>query len=353
MYLLDTFACRMWRGFFFNREEKMVWIRFFALVTFALTVFSDAMAGEKSCDQRVQEFRVTGRKPLEVENVAVEAFTYQKPDSADRELLIALIDKESNALISGIVRPVACDQPGAEDVLADAAFKTWPYKENLAIAVFAYSSGLYEEDPSENIFVALIDDTSKSVISGARSTILEDGLIEVGRGSLKIDTARYQLSEDIRAFGIRFDSIAHWGSCVGGNFDDELTLFYPDDQVLRPVLSLYMKVRRAFTGCIDMATGHDSGEGEYAELSIAVEKSVSHGFHDLKVVAHVMPYSDREEEEPAEEKELAKPSTESYLLKYDGSRYVHSDKNPPWWVEWGFSGMTQRRSRDGPPVIAK
>jgi hypothetical protein len=166
--------------------------------------------------------------------------------------------------------------------------------------------------------------------------IQEDAITEVGRGSLQIDTARYQLTEDVRAFGIRFDSTARGPSCAEGSIDDDLTLFYPDDHVLRPVLSLYMKVQRAFTGCIGSATGHDSGE--YAELSIAVEKSISHGFHDLKVVAHVMPYSDQEEEEPAKEKKLAKTRFESYILKYDGSRYVHSDKNPPWWMVWGFSG---------------
>ncbi|MGZ5056636.1 MAG: PA3715 family protein [Methylobacter sp.] len=213
-------------------------------------------------------------------------------------------------------------------IVVDSTCKIWTYNKNITIAAFGYTpSESTEEDPKKNIIVALIDNNRRFVISSSLRTIQEDAITEVGSGSLKLDTGRYQLSENTRAIGLRFYCVARGPSCGEASWNNELTLYSPEANILRPVLQIYMSQQRAFSGCIGAATGNDSGE--YTELSIAIDRTRSHGFNDLKILANIELYFSTETPSGTAS---SKKQTESYVMKYNGSSYTNSDKNPPWWM---------------------
>jgi len=89
-----------------------------------------------------------------------------------------------------------------------AACRIWSYKTNQLLAAFAYDESVEYE---KRLVVLILDEKTKSVISSFRGDIGEDAVTEVGEHSLKLDTARYQLGESVRAFGIRFTSSARGG----------------------------------------------------------------------------------------------------------------------------------------------
>lgn len=220
------------------------------------------------------------------------------------------------------------NQDNGGSVISESC-KVWPYKKNVTIAVVAYSpnEGNKDSELKKEVVVAMIDNVKNTVISSNKQIIEEDAIVQIGRDSFTIDTARYQLSENIRAFGIRFYSTARGPSCGEASSNNELTLYTPQGKKLNHVLKIYMSQQRLFSGCIGSATGHDSWE--YAVLSIAIDKSKTHNFNDLKVIAHIEP--DTNMETPPSNMDM-KPRDETYVLRYNGEFYEHSNKTPPWWL---------------------
>lgn len=221
------------------------------------------------------------------------------------------------------------DSPDNGGSVVSEYCKVWPYKKNITLAVLAYSpnAGNTDLDSRKEVVVAMIDNVKNIIISSDKQTIEEDAITEIGRDSFTIDTARYQLSEKTRAFGVRFYSTARGPSCGEAAWNNELTLYSPEGKKLNRVLSVNMSQQRLFSGCIGSATGHDSWE--YAALSIAIEKSKSHNFNDIKVIAHIKP--DTNMEIPPSGMNM-KPRDEIYLLRYNGKHYENSNKTPPWWM---------------------
>lgn len=158
------------------------------------------------------------------------------------------------------------------------------------------------------------------------SPIVEDAVTEYGSGSLSIDTARYQLSGGVRAFGVRFNSTGGVPSCADAAGRDELTLFVPAGKNLIPVLTLDMTVVQALKGCLGAATGEDIWE--MARLTINVENSSSHGLANLKLIAKIEP--DTNMDKPPRDIKMKK-RVESYVLHYDGKAYSFPD-GAHWWL---------------------
>jgi hypothetical protein len=180
--------------------------------------------------------------------------------------------------------------------------KAWPADPSKTLAAFAYDDGTEYE---KQLLLAVIDRRSQRVTASHHGEIPEDAASEVSENSLKLDTARYQLSPTTRAFGVRLNTFRERCGYEGG-FDDELTLFVMDGKTIRPVLTETMQ--RWSYGSGNRCAGEEVSRTE-THIVIAVEPTASHGFADLRLTAQ---RSD-------------KKKTLSAIVRYDGERYELKD----------------------------
>lgn len=201
-----------------------------------------------------------------------------------------------------------------------AACRIWPYKTNLLLAAFAYDGGVEYEKQS---IVLVIDQKTWRVSNSFRHVIGEDAITEVGERSLNLDTAKYQLTENIRAFGVRFISSARGASCGEAYWGNELTLFVPEKKTLRPVLTLNLYQQRWLQGC---PRGMSQKLWEDAELTISMANTSTNGFYDLEVTAKITVNADGASTGKHRDR------TEQHMLRYDGTTY-QKGQLIPWWLE--------------------
>jgi hypothetical protein len=201
-----------------------------------------------------------------------------------------------------------------------AACRIWPYKTNQRLAAFAYDEGVEHE---KRLVVLIVDEKTKSVISGFGGNIAEDATTEVAEYSLKLDTARYQLGEGVRAFGIRFTSSARGASCGQGYWGNELTLFVPEGKNLRPVAALNLHQQRWLEGC-PAATSRALWED--AMLTVSMSEASTNGLFDLVVTAKITVNSME-----ASPRNL-RDRTERHTLRYNG-KFYEKGKSVPWWLD--------------------
>lgn len=201
-----------------------------------------------------------------------------------------------------------------------AACKPWSYDDATLLAAFAYGP---KEGDAIDLAVATLDRKTLRIVRAERKSVTEDALTEVDANSLRLDTARYQLDKTTRAFGLRFESAARGASCADAAWSDDLTLYVPDGARLRPVLAdLSMHRVRALQGCIGSA--QQDNIAEEAHLTIGVEPTQSHGYADLAVSAAIQTFG-------ADGHAAARPRTERWILRYDGTRY-RAGRGAPWWL---------------------
>lgn len=209
-------------------------------------------------------------------------------------------------------------QDGGGNVVS-AACRTWPYKTSLLLAAFAYDDGVEYE---KRLLVAVVDEKTKRVISSYRSVIGEDAITEVGGDSLRLDTARYQLANDVRAFGVRFNSSAHGANCGEAYWGNELTLFVPERKTLSPVLSLSLYQQRWLKGC---PASTSQALWEDAMLTVSMADTSTNGFHDIVVTAKITVNADGTPTGNHRDR------IERHTLHYDGTTY-QKGQSVPWWL---------------------
>jgi hypothetical protein len=189
--------------------------------------------------------------------------------------------------------------------------KPWPINRSRVIAAFAYDAGT---DYEKQLLLAVIERPSNRVIASYKGVIPEDAVTKVSSYSLRLDTARYTLSKNTRAFGLRLNTFRDRCTYEGG-FDDELTLFVVDGQTIRPVLTEIMSHWSYDSG---NRCGEEDVPRTDTNILISVEPTISNGFADLRLTAL---RSDKK-----------KPV--SAIVKYNGNRY---DLKPwrtafnAWW----------------------
>jgi len=186
--------------------------------------------------------------------------------------------------------------------------KPWPTNKSKIIAAFAYDDGT---DYEKQLLLAIVEVPNNRVIASYKDVILEDAATEVSSHSLRLDTARYMLAKDTRAFGLRLNTSRERCGYDGG-FNDELTLFVVDGQTIRPVLREVMS--RWSYGGGNRCGGEDVPRID-ANTLISVEPAMSNGFADLRLTAI---RSDRR-------------NPVSAIVKYDGKRYDLK----PWRAAFG------------------
>lgn len=198
--------------------------------------------------------------------------------------------------------------------------KAWPYQPQQLLAAIAYDAGV---EYQKTLVVAVLDQASGRLLSSYRQDIEEDALTEVGSNSLQLDTARYQLAPQRRAFALRFFSSARGPSCGEASWTDDLTLLLPDGPALRPLLQLSMQRQMAEQGCLNAGVEHALWQS--ANLSLAVENTSSQGLNDLRASASIQWF--------ASEADLGqrKDHVEQVLLRFDGKSY-QPQKKGLWWM---------------------
>lgn len=171
------------------------------------------------------------------------------------------------------------------DVVASAC-KLWPFDESIVLAVATF--GDPNGTPGERTLygtVAMLSAADGKVLASHVEEIGEDAATAVQEGAYRLDTARYDLADGMRAFGVVFHSSARGPSCPERGFGDQLTLFVREGARLRPVLSTYLDAWRVVSGSVCgsardavIDTGH---------TVLRIEPTRQHGWADITLSTRV------------------------------------------------------------------
>ncbi|WP_176045119.1 multidrug ABC transporter ATPase [Burkholderia sp. BCC1644] len=204
----------------------------------------------------------------------------------------------------------------ADRLVVASSCKIMPNAPATTIAAVAFDSLPKSKNPDESKklqVVALVE--GGKVVAADRSVIQEDAATEIGENSYRIDTAPYRLSPEVRAFGVVFTSSARGPSCPDADASEELTLWVREGNRIRPVFgtNLYGWVSVEGEAC-----GASLGDAtsEDAHMTIAVEKTSSHGFADLSITARITKNQRKDNEYSDTGKRTAR-----MIVRYDGKSY--------------------------------
>lgn len=216
----------------------------------------------------------------------------------------------------------------AYNILAESCTQ-WSHDPSLTLAAIAFDA----DAPEQKRIVAAIIDRSTMLVVSSYDLVSHDGSTKEereqwgGYGELQIDTARYQLANNVGAFALRFERRQDNWSCANLRSGSELTLLAAAGRNLRPVLALYMQQERALEGCL--GTGRTFGTiAQSADLTIGVEKTSTNAFQDLTVTARITKTNYDVASQP-----VSSESVERRKLRYDGRTY-QLDGAQPWWLEF-------------------
>ncbi|VWC66357.1 multidrug ABC transporter ATPase [Burkholderia lata] len=175
----------------------------------------------------------------------------------------------------------------ANRLVVASACKVMPNAPETTIAAVAFDSLPKSKNPDESNklqVVALVE--GGKVVAAEKSVVQEDAATQIGENSYRIDTAPYRLSPDVRAFGVVFTSSARGASCPDADASEELTLWVRESNRIRPVFGTNLRGWVSVEGeaC---SPGVGDASSEEARMTIAVEKTSSHGFADLSITAHI------------------------------------------------------------------
>ncbi len=223
------------------------------------------------------------------------------------------------ALSRNLKLPALAPAEADGNIVAEAC-KPWPDNPRMTVAAIAFDEGIRYE---KQLVVAIVDARSGRVASHYRTAVAEDAVTEVGPDSLAIDTARYRLSPALRAVGYRFRSAAQGASCGEANWNDELSLLVPEGGTLRPVLTLPLYQQRSLKGCLSVQS--QGAVWQDAVLTLGMEKSITNGYHDIRLSASVTTTANGDPAGPSP------ASIQRHVFRYDGKVY-QPDAGKPWWA---------------------
>ncbi|NYH07600.1 hypothetical protein [Pseudomonas moraviensis] len=232
---------------------------------------------------------------------------------------------------SGVVGWVAlCGSLMAGQVLADcvpapvtgdldfSVCKEWPAYPGLNISANAKferssvpggadTSGTYDF----NLSVLKSDQTKPVATYHQASAFFSGG---VALRELSLDTARYKLTPEVRAFGVRVQFTN--SSRLNPLEETHLSLYVREGEKLRPVLS--QLVVYEYGGEWD---GDCAGERYETTRTVEIAKTSSHGYADLIIKTKTTGTTNVVEGNTCEDK-ISVSSPELTTLRYDGKSYV-------------------------------
>ncbi len=205
--------------------------------------------------------------------------------------------------------------------------KVHPVDSSKTIVAFARIQGTNSSDSTDlyNLDVLLVDTKSGKILQH----LFQEGAFESDAAAfsgITIDTARYKLAPELRAFGIRasFDSNSHMYAL----HRQTLNLYMSKDQKMKQVLVDLITLEYADSGeTLDHISIENDGctftKGE-SKRTLAIAKTAHHGYADLLV----------QEKTTNNESKLVKnvcvaattKMTKKYTLQFNGDVYVVPDK---------------------------
>lgn len=205
-------------------------------------------------------------------------------------------------------------------VVVSAACKVWPKDNSKTIVAVGYSTAVETE---KAIVVAISETGSGKVDSLYRSKVEEDAGTELHAGSLKIDTGRYDLAPEVRAFAVDMESNGRGASCPEGGSGAMRTLFVQNGSAIRPVLeNLALEDWQYVSGGPAMCNlGNAETVVEKFPTSVGISKATSNGFADLVIsIASKLDNAKKSKRQPFQ-----------YVLKYDGRQYPTKEMERAYW----------------------
>lgn len=195
-----------------------------------------------------------------------------------------------------------------------AVCKVNPGNASQVLAALPFAVNVSEDgDGDYGLDVLVADAGSGKVIAHSyQGAAIESDAIRFSR--LRLDTARYQLAPGIRAFGVR---VSYDGSSRVNPYNSEtLSLYLHDGSQLRQVMST-LEVSLSGGEWDGMCTG----DFNQTERTLAVGKSVKTGFADLLITEKTTARHSAVKGDGCEETQ-GNSATATFVLDYDGSRYV-------------------------------
>jgi hypothetical protein len=208
-------------------------------------------------------------------------------------------------------------EPSVENkgLLVAGVCKLLPSDQSKKIAAFAYDSGGGRgiNDPFNDLLIAIVDQQKNMVVgSYSYKFYLGPGGIKEGDG-LRIDTARYVLAPNVRAFALDITS-GYSHHCGDGGVGAERTLYVQEGKNIRPILFIpAMSSWSYIEGNFECTTPPDSYVEIIENVNLAIELGTgkTNGYRNLVVTA----VSSRSDGKHTGRK------TFSYTLRYDGQQY--------------------------------
>lgn len=212
----------------------------------------------------------------------------------------------------------ACEKPFLAGDFGYSVCKDWPAYPGLAItALSQFESGPsasdYGPEGKYDLDLAVFSaGESKPLAMYHKASAFESDAIEFE--DLQLDTARYQLTPDLRAFGVR--ATFNGSSRVNPVNEKLLSLYVREGDTLRPVLDKLITYE--YGGEWD---GTCAGELYQHTRTLEIGKTSSHGYADLIVKTVTTSEVGKGEGDACESSSTtAKPVLTT--LRYDGSTYV-------------------------------
>ncbi|NHZ94377.1 hypothetical protein [Massilia sp. CCM 8734] len=208
---------------------------------------------------------------------------------------------------------------GAEGRILASTCKVLPNDPHTTAAAMIFHGELREvENDDERLLVSLIDNRSFNVIAAHDERFSSGMAVDYPKYALNVDTARYNLSDDVFVFGIDIvDNHAERRACNWDGADGPtLTLFaYDKKKSLRPILSM-PRSQWIYRTCLNNTLDQFKILVEESRTTLAVGKAKTHGYADLLVnVSSSLSLNG----EPFKRNPKRKPLRS--LIRYDGQQY--------------------------------
>ncbi len=172
--------------------------------------------------------------------------------------------------------------------LISGVCKVWPSNASKIIVAIAYYDQGHVQDPEnfydEKHFILAVVNIDNNMIQSSYQWVDSS---DIGENSLSIDTARYDLANGVRAFGLDISEQYHPHS-VNGGLGPYRTLFVQQGQIIKPVLKDFLLSQWEYV-VEGMVSTWPDGDKSIMNTSymIGLSRSITNGFRDLVITESI------------------------------------------------------------------